>query len=66
MAGRSIPGTVFSTTFAIAMSAPVLPAETTPAASPLRTASIALRMLEFRPLRSAVEAFSSAETTPGA
>ena len=52
MAGRSIPGKVRNTNFDTAISAPVLPAETTPAASPLWTASTASHMLERRPVRS--------------
>ena len=59
MAGRSIPGTVRSTTFDIAISAPVLPAETTQCALPSATASIASRMLERLPERSACEGFAS-------
>ena len=43
-----MPGSVFSANFAIAISAPVLPAETTPSARPSATASIASRMLERR------------------
>ena len=35
MAGRSMPGIVLSSNFAIAISAPVLPAETAASASPL-------------------------------
>ena len=54
MAGRSIPGRVLSTNFAIAIRAPVLPAETAAAASPSFTALMASRMLELRPWRSAV------------
>ncbi len=62
MAGRSIPGRVFSTTLAMAMRAPVLPADTTPAASPSWTASMARRRLYRRPLRSAKEGLSFPET----
>src|SRR3546814_5990848 len=40
-AGRSIPGIVRSASFAIAIKAPVLPADTAPPASPRFTASIA-------------------------
>ena len=54
IAGRSIPGRVFSTIFAIASSAPVLPAVTTPAAWPCATASMARRMEEVRLRRAAV------------
>ena len=39
--GRSIPGMVLRTTFAIAIKAPVLPAETTQCARPSATASMA-------------------------
>ena len=42
MAGRSMPGRVFSENFDIAIRAPVLPAETTALASPLATASMAM------------------------
>ena len=49
IAGRSMPGSIFRTSRAIAIRAPVLPAETTHAALPLATASSARRMLEFRP-----------------
>jgi hypothetical protein len=59
IAGRSMPGSVLNTIFAVAISAPVLPAETMPCASPAATASMARRMLELRPLRSAVEGLSS-------
>ena len=48
IAGRSMPGRVFSTNLAIAISAPVLPADTTPSARPSATASIASRMLDRR------------------
>ena len=44
---------------AIAIRAPVLPADTTPSASPSRTASIASRMLDFLPWRSAWDGLSS-------
>ena len=59
IAGRSIPGSVFSTNFAIAISAPVLPAETMPQARPSATASIASRMLDCRPVRSAIDGLAS-------
>ena len=65
IAGRSIPGSVFSTNFAIAISAPVLPAETTQSARPSATASIASRMLERRPARSAIDGLASSSTTSG-
>jgi hypothetical protein len=45
------------------MSAPVFPAETTPAARPSRTALMARRMLDCRPLRKAIEGLSSDPTT---
>ena len=54
IAGREMPGSVFSTKRAMAISAPVLPAETAASASPVRTASIASHMLLLpRPWRSA-------------
>ena len=46
IAGRPIPGRVLSVTLASAMSAPVLPAETTPSAVFSPTASMASRMLD--------------------
>ena len=49
IAGRSMPGSVLSTNLAIAIRAPVFPADTTQAALPCATASMASRMLEFRP-----------------
>src|SRR3546814_2465144 len=58
-AGRSIPGIVRSASFAIAISAPVLPAETAPPASPRFTASIASPIELPRPLRSAWLGLSS-------
>ena len=62
IAGRSMPGNVFRTNFAIAIKAPVLPAETTPSARPSATASIASRMLDCRPVRSAIDGLSSSIT----
>jgi hypothetical protein len=47
--GRSMPGMVFKMSFAIAIRAPVLPAETAQSASPFWTASTASHMLEPRP-----------------
>ena len=47
-AGRSTPGTAPSTTFAVAMAAPVLPAVTKPAACPSRTMRRPTRMEESR------------------
>ena len=46
MAGRSMPGMVLRTSLAMAISAPVLPAETAASASPFFTASIASHMLD--------------------
>ena len=46
MAGRSIPGNVFKTKRAVAMSAPVLPALTQALARPSLTKLIATRMEE--------------------
>ena len=46
--GRSISGIVCRQTFAIAISAPVLPAETAQSASPRFTASIARHIDETR------------------
>ena len=66
MAGRSMPGSVRSTIFAIAISAPVLPAETIAAASPLWTASMARRMEDLRPARSAWLGLSSIFTSVSA
>ena len=65
MAGRSMPGSVFSTILAMAISAPVLPAETAAAASPSLTALMARRMLVLRPWRSAVEGLASPATASG-
>ncbi len=45
MAGREMPGSVRSTNFAIAISAPVLPADTAASASPFFTASMVSHML---------------------
>ena len=59
IAGRSMPASMRSEIFAIAISAPVLPAETTPAAWPSRTASMARRMLDCRPWRNATDGFMS-------
>ena len=62
MAGRSIPGMVRSDSFDIAIKAPVLPAETTALARLSRTESIARRIEECRPLRSATEGLISDST----
>ncbi len=60
IAGRSIPAMVLSSNLAIAISAPVLPAETATSASPFLTASMASHMEDFqRPLRSAWLGLSS-------
>jgi hypothetical protein len=54
MAGRSIPAMVRRSILAIAINAPVLPAETATSASPFFTASTASHMEDLRrPLRSA-------------
>ncbi len=65
IAGRSIPATVLRLILASASSAPVLPAETTPSASPLATVSMASRMEESR-TRSAAVGFMSLEIADGA
>ena len=57
-AGRSISGSVLMTILASAISAPVLPAETTPCTSPAATASMASRMDEPR-IRNAKVGFIS-------
>ena len=63
IAGRSIPGIVRRLNFAIAISAPVLPAETATSASPFFTASMASHIDDFqRPLRSAWLGLSSIRT----
>ena len=60
MAGRSMPGMVFKLNFAMAMRAPVLPADTAASASPFFTASSASHIDDFqRPWRSAWLGFSS-------
>ncbi|MND06798.1 hypothetical protein D3C83_283950 [compost metagenome] len=46
IAGRSMPGTVRSATLAMAIRAPVLPAEMIAEAVPSQTASMASRMLD--------------------
>ena len=65
IAGRSMPGSVLMTIFASASSAPVLPADTTPEASPWATASMARRIEEPR-TRNAAVGFISLSTTAGA
>ena len=62
IAGRSMPGSIRSTNFDTAIRAPVLPAETTPADSPLATASTASHMLERRPVRSTWLGLASPDT----
>ena len=62
MAGRSIPGRVFSTNRAIAISAPVLPALTHASAVPSRTRSSTTRMDESRFDRRTWEGESSIST----
>ena len=60
IAGRSMPGIGFRQNFAIAISAPVLPAETAAPASRFFTASIARHIDDFqRPWRSAWLGLSS-------
>ena len=60
-----MPGSVFSTILAMAIRAPVLPAETTTAALPSATASMARRMLVLRPPRKAVDGLASPATASG-
>ena len=62
MAGRSIPGRVFSTNRAIAISAPVLPALTQASALPSRTRSSATRIDESRFDRRACDGASPIST----
>ena len=63
IAGRSMPGSIFRLNLAIAISAPVLPAETATSASPFLTASMASHIDDFqRPLRSAWLGLSSIRT----
>ena len=61
-AGRSIPGMVRSASFAIAISAPVLPEETAAPASPAFTAAMAM-LIELDFLRMAALGLSPASTT---
>ena len=63
MAGRSISGSIRSDSRAMAIRAPVLPADIKASASPAPTASIARRMLDLRPRRKATDGLSSAPTT---
>ena len=63
IAGRSMPGSILRLNLAIAISAPVLPAETATSASPFFTASMASHIDDFqRPLRSAWLGLSSIRT----
>ena len=63
IAGRSMPGMVLQLNLAIAISAPVLPADTATSASPFLTASMASHIDDFqRPLRSAWLGLSSIRT----
>ena len=63
-AGRLMPGPILRLKRAIAISAPVLPAETATSASPFFTASMARHMDDFqRPWRSATLGLSSIFTT---
>ena len=63
IAGRSMPGSILRLNFAIAISAPVLPADTATSASPFLTASMASHIDDFqRPLRSAWLGLSSIRT----
>src|SRR3954452_4602214 len=64
IAGRSMPGIVCRLNFAMAISAPVLPADTATSASPFFTASSASHIEDFhRPCRSAWLGFASILTT---
>ena len=63
MAGRSMPGNVFSTKRAMAISAPVLPADTQACAVPSLTRLMATRIDESFFLRSASAGGSSIATT---
>ena len=62
-AGRSTPGKPPSTILAVAIAAPVLPAEMNAEASPLRTSRNPTRMVESRLVRTACTALSSMEIT---
>ncbi len=63
IAGRSIVAMVLRQIFAIAISAPVLPAETQASESPSRTAWIACHIEDLpRPVRMATLGFSSMAT----
>ncbi len=62
IAGRSMPSSSRNWNIDIAISAPVLPAETTTSASFFATDSMARHMLVLRPRRSAWLGFSSMRT----
>ena len=66
IAGRSMPGSVFRTKRAMLISAPVLPAETQPCASPSLTRLIATRIELSFLRRSASAGGSSIATTSDA
>ncbi len=66
IAGRSMPGSVFRTNFAVPIKAPVLPALTQACASPDFTRSIATRIEESFLVRIAVRMSSSMPTTSDA
>ena len=61
-AGRSTPGTTPCTILAVAITAPVLPADTKPWADPSRTSREATRMELSRLARNALAALSSMVT----
>ena len=61
-AGRSTPGSMPCTILAVAITAPVFPAETKPSATPSRTSRAATRMELSRLLRTAFAALSSMVT----
>jgi hypothetical protein len=63
IAGRSMPRSTPMTNMAIAIAAPVLPAETNAAALPSRTASAATRSEESRLRRRASDGLSAMPTT---
>ena len=65
-AGRSIPGSIRNDSFAIAISAPVLPDDTAAAARPCFTRSIAMPIDVFFARRIAWLGFSLEPTTSGA
>src|SRR5215213_1252861 len=65
-AGRSTPGSMPMTIFAVAIAAPVLPAETKPSAWPSATSRAPTRMELLRLRRTAVATASSIEMNSGA